>query len=553
MSWPQRLSAMFRAAPLSPDDYPNYLAAPRVERRVLPPAKLLICLLLLVAFLPRLLMAFRVGVVCSDGAYYIQLAEALERGDIAQALNMQFNLFPVVLAGLHKLGLSWEVAGKVWGVTMSTLVVLPLFGWVRRQFDDRIAAVACILYAIHPELIEWSPEVVREPTFWFAFTLTIYLLWRAISEVRIGFFLLAGLTMTLGALTRFEALFLVVLLVGWTGIRWWALTEKRTKLIFGALACPLALPTLLLSVNLLWVHQECSLNLLRLEPLKRVENWLVSWSTGNAGSPTTADPAVATYSASPTASGWQALKSGVHKPWMFLHTMERGLTPFFALLMFGGYFAWHRLFNRRDHACVLLVAMLVCAGIWIHLWFTNQASGRYVMSVVVLSTRCAAVGAILVAHWICRVVTILTTSRWLRPVGVLASMLLVLGVIGWIDALSTRFRSRELSAELGNWIRGHFGELRVIFGTDEQLAIISYHAHAYYWEPPRGVRGNSIVDLVKYSPPDVIVVANGAERAKDFSILIDEGRELGFERVDSSLLPHPSDRVIVLSRVPMTR
>ena len=84
--------------------------------------------------------------------------------------------------------MDWELAAAVWGVTISSLVVLPLWGWARRQFDDRVALVACLLYAVHPKMIEWSPEAMRDPTFWFLFMLAIYWLWRAITEVRYRLF-----------------------------------------------------------------------------------------------------------------------------------------------------------------------------------------------------------------------------------------------------------------------------------------------------------------------------------------------------------------------------
>ena len=60
------------------------------------------------------------------------------------------------------------------GRDISSLVVLPLWGWARRQFDDRVALVACLLYAVHPKFIIESPEVMRDPTFWFLFMLAIY-------------------------------------------------------------------------------------------------------------------------------------------------------------------------------------------------------------------------------------------------------------------------------------------------------------------------------------------------------------------------------------------
>ena len=90
----------------------------------------------------------------------------------------------------------------LWSLLISSLVVLPLFGWVRRQFDDRVALVACLLYAVQPKLIAWSPEIMRDPTFWFLFTLSIYLLWRAVTEVRPGWFVAAGVAVALACLKR---------------------------------------------------------------------------------------------------------------------------------------------------------------------------------------------------------------------------------------------------------------------------------------------------------------------------------------------------------------
>ena len=72
---------------------------------------------------------------------------------------------------------------------MSSLTVLPLCGWVRRQFNDQTALLAGVLYAAHPVFIQWSPELIRDPTFWLLFMLTLYLLWRAVTEVHgPGFF-----------------------------------------------------------------------------------------------------------------------------------------------------------------------------------------------------------------------------------------------------------------------------------------------------------------------------------------------------------------------------
>ncbi len=202
-------------------------------------------------------MTWKLGGICPDAVLYIDLAKALEAGDLRSALGeMQINTYPVVLVLLHRLGLDWATAGAFWGVLVSSLVVLPLYGWVRRQFDDRVALVACLLYAVHPRLIAWSPEVIRDPTFWLLFALSLYLLWRAVTEVRIGLFLAAGLATTLSWLTRFEGLFLFIPLVLWTFWRCRALRQGRAPLVVGALASVLALPLLLVAVNLLLLQNH---------------------------------------------------------------------------------------------------------------------------------------------------------------------------------------------------------------------------------------------------------------------------------------------------------
>ena len=149
----------------------NRLRSPDVDRRRLPSAWKTLLVLLLVTLFPRLLMAWRIPTICVDGALYVTLAESYEQGDLNPASPYGFNIYPPILAVLHRLGIPGEYAGECWGVLCGTLVVLPLFGWVRRQFDDRVAVVSCLLYAVHPELIEWSPEMVRDQTFWLLFCL----------------------------------------------------------------------------------------------------------------------------------------------------------------------------------------------------------------------------------------------------------------------------------------------------------------------------------------------------------------------------------------------
>ena len=103
----------------------------------------------------------QLDVPCPDGTFYIQVATLLEQGDYNAAFEqLPLNTYPLALAGLHRLGIDWPLAGKLWGVALATLTVLPLLGWLRRQTDDRVAIISSLFYAAHPTFIEWSPEMV---------------------------------------------------------------------------------------------------------------------------------------------------------------------------------------------------------------------------------------------------------------------------------------------------------------------------------------------------------------------------------------------------------
>ncbi len=164
-------------------------------------------LLALVCFVPRAWIACHWDLVWTDSVTYLHAAEALERGDLRVAFDETgLNVYPVILCGLRRLGVDWTMAGTWWSVLMATAAVLPLFGWVRRQFDDQVASAACLAYAFHGKLTAVSVLIIRDPTFWFLFNLTLYLLWRAATEVRWRLFFGAGLAFTLAGFTPHRGL-----------------------------------------------------------------------------------------------------------------------------------------------------------------------------------------------------------------------------------------------------------------------------------------------------------------------------------------------------------
>ena len=393
---------------------------------VLAPAGRLLAGLVLLCLVPRVLMAWKLDAVCRDGVFYIQLAEAFERGDVEAGLNkLRLNTYPPVLALLHHAGLDWEWAGKYWGVCISSLAVLPLFGWARRQFDDRLATVACILYAVHPKLIEWGPELVRDPTFWFFWVLSLYCCWRAAAETRWTWYLAGGVTIALALHTRFEGWCLYVPLVWWSACRYWARRELR-RVVVSNLALSFAVcPLLIALVNVTWLAHEPHWEWGNFGRLEYVALWFRA-AVGKDEPPSLAAAIPsAPLAAPPTADDRGALASvaefvripNVAVPietltssatnhvaaspprlsngrllWMFANALRRGVGALFGVLWLVGFATSPRTWLRRDQVVLFLVAAMIVGGIWVHLWYAQATSSRYFLALVLIGSPCAATG-----------------------------------------------------------------------------------------------------------------------------------------------------------------
>jgi hypothetical protein len=538
-----RLSNWFILASTATTDGPNRLATPGPLAETRQPARrLLLLALLLTCFLPRALTAWRLDGICADGAGYIQMGQALEHGDLQQAFRLQLNIYPAILAGLHQLGIPWELGGRVWGMMMATFVVLPLFGWVRRQFDDRLAIIACLLYAGHPELIEWSPEIVRDPTFWLLFTTSLYLLWRAAAELSLKYYAAAGVAISLAVLTRFEGLFLIVPLLGWTLARALSARTYRPRLALGVALSLAVLPALLVAGNLVWSSRTGRVEMIRLEKLNLARNWIVAWwNPPKVAVPAMAHAGIHNREAQPGG----AVRWGTGRLlWQFVHQGERGLSPLYAILVFAGCLAHPRLLLRSDQWPLGALSLLICAGIWIHIWFFHLSSGRYFLPVAILSTPTAAMGWMCLARMARRALTAWHWPRmaWrLAPASIMAALLL----IGWVDALTTNVELRLMNIRLGRWIGGHCGQQPMILGVDDQLPVVAHYAHGNFVALPVGLSDRELVDMVRNQRPDVVIFSR-RHPAGECGVLMAARQQLGLETVDG--LSDVSSRFVVLAR-----
>lgn len=521
------------------DEYANHLAVPQPERLRLPSARWLLLFLVALCAIPRVIMALRLPSVCPDGVLYIRLAQALEAGDWRTGLgDMSLNTYPVILMLLHRMGLGWELAAGLWGVTVSFLVVLPLWGWVRRQFDDRIALVACLLYVVNPKFIEWSPEVMRDQTFWLFFMLAIYWLWRAVTEVHYGYFIAGGAAVTLASLTRVEGLFLLIPLTLWTFWRYRALQSDRKKLLIGAVLCVVIFPMLLVLVNVPLLFGHSGTAALRLSPLARVQPWLAS-VFGHKAAGSSVDSIEQPF-------GFGRML------WIFFPTMTRGLSPVFALLMLGGLFGWRRMWARRDHQPLFCTTVVIMCGIWVQLWFDRNICPRYALPIVLMASPFAALGLL----WL--IARLLRISEWLRW-GVrsqqvtIAVVVVVATAISLTDAMTSNskyFPTRRMAADMGRWMRHEYRHPPAIVGPVGITPIISFYANSSPYQTFRWETGDaSILAMVNQSRASVVFLQPAKELTDDRCAALEARlKKAGLTPVDRSELPATCNGLSVLVR-----
>ena len=249
-------------------------------------------IVLVVCFIPRAIAAWRLPAACDDAYYYLHVADSLQGGRVARALEyLNINVYPMVLIGLHRMGLDWIFAAKMWGVLTGTAIVLPLFDWLRRMFNDRIALLAVFLYAVHPRIVEPTVEPLREATFWFFFVVCLDLFWRAAEERRTWQFAAGGLSLALALHTRIEAWFLLAPLGVWMGMSWWQSRAARPRLVVGTLLCLAITPFFVFAVNVTLLAHHYQWELGRLSPFLLVEKWIHTPVANDAAAASLAAPA----------------------------------------------------------------------------------------------------------------------------------------------------------------------------------------------------------------------------------------------------------------------
>ena len=517
-----------------PTDFPERLASGDRQVAGLRPRPLVLLGLVLLCLIPRTVMAWKVTSLCPDGVFYLRLADHLEHRQFAEALaTIRLNLFPIILMLLARVGVPMELGGMLWNVVLSSCVVLPLFGWVRRLCDDRVAVAACFLYAVHPGLIRWSAEVIRDPTFWFLLSLSLYLLWRGITEVRWPLMLAGGLSTALACLTRFEGCVLLVPLVVWSFWRGWARAELRGRVILGAVLSMAIYPLLLLLFSTFWVGGKPA-ELVHSHPIELAGRWISEASLpsrGNAAASAALDASV------PPPMGWA---KSVER---FAEGMIKGMTPLFLACGLAGLAGAWSTWKRPDYQPLFCASLIILLAIWIHMRWSEEAGQRYFYTLVLMTCPLAAIGLLRVS----------AACRGWAPGGRRAALAaaapaIIVLAAGWSIGLGSDYRFRTATVQVARWSNGQFGQSPLVFGPKGVTQVVNYYAGGRCESFAESAADTAIVADVARLQPDIVLLPSIRETPGGAARLAGRIEALGFTEVERSKFAGGCAKLLILRR-----
>lgn len=549
----------------------------------------LLTLLFLMCLAPRLLMAWKLEAACDDAYYYVFVANCLKRWDFVSAFDyLNINLYPAILLLLHKLGFDWITGGKLWGALVASLTIFPMFGWVRRLFDDRVATMACFLYGVHPHLIEVSVEPIREATFWFLLTTSLYFIWRSVDELKLWLFLLSGLTVALALHTRIEGWALFVPFAIWSLHRFQMLDgRQRWRLAGGSLAMVAVTPLLLVAVNTTILRGHGKWEFGRLNHLAVVGRWMrvlgfdetaqqfevkptprlnkqssavvpgplppaidiaattpakpASEVATTAGAST--DQVSATAAAAPIGKKVAPLTESL---WSFIKDLARSVGPISLIFLAIGLWRVRGTLTHRDKSTLLIVASAIIAAIWLRLVFYGNMNGRYFLILPFLLAPFHALGCLTLIEVVRELVRINGRGE-LRLQRVTAALLMTLMVVGWADALKSNHRERQAHIAFGKHLRQHAASANFVI-ADLGSTRAGYFVTNVF---PAVIDPSELLDDVyDRQPPDVIVFSRDCLSHVKQPVIVQRAADLGLQVIDSAQLPPTDTEFIVMLRLP---
>jgi len=442
-------------------------------------------------------------VISGDGCEYIRMGIDLRdgkplTGSFDWPETMYGTLYPVLIAGVSRLGLSAEHAAYLLSLLFGTALVLLAFVLARYLYGTRIAYTAAALFAIFPVFVGLSGSVFNESIYLTLWLAGIYWAIRALDSFRPRDFLFAGVFFGLSTLSRPEAFAypaFVILAAGMVAVlrrvAWWK-ALRGAALVFGswlALMVPYA------------IFQHAHTGQYRFEGkwninytiANRMDSGMSFWQAGytidekhHFIGPLLDSSLYAAYTPYPHSLHDKLAHFGraIRKNWPRAYEEVTAIDfggPVMLLLVVLGLFGSEWNVRRLRHEFILLVMAL---SVVVLLLTAAHIEHRYAYPLPVILLLWVAAGLEIFRGW-----TVRTLASWgehVRPfapragdaaVAALCFLLVVCSIVGVRTDWYFMIQSEEFSGikQAGLWLRDRAPRASRIFGFEGRVA---YYADA---------------------------------------------------------------------------
>jgi hypothetical protein len=170
--------------------------------------------LLVLSFTLKASLFFMTDTISNDGPRYINQAIKFLEGNWREAIEIDGTfLYSLLIAAFGRMGFDLVQAGQVVSLIASVLVLIPLYLLFRGIFNDRVAFLGCLAFAISPGMNKFSVSVMRDPLFLLLFAWLVYFAWRAMEEVKFRYVVAITILILLSPLLRLEGLLIVPIIL----------------------------------------------------------------------------------------------------------------------------------------------------------------------------------------------------------------------------------------------------------------------------------------------------------------------------------------------------
>ncbi len=216
-----------------------------------------IILIVIIAFLVRILFFSLHNTVELDGAYYISLGKNLIENGLYRDLenNLNTNLTPGMPIAIGLVNLIFKdgvLSARLVSAIFGALLIIPVYLFTKRIYSRKEAIISAILTMAYTVFIYTSTLTYNDSFYLFLFVSGLYFGWLSLIKEKIWMYLITGLIFGAASLVRPEGILLPFVLIFYCLI----LFRKYSLKNFTNLMILLAIFLLVLSPWLLFVYEN---------------------------------------------------------------------------------------------------------------------------------------------------------------------------------------------------------------------------------------------------------------------------------------------------------